>query len=166
MSSQLRRNGDGILTDCLCFGACCFPCPSISLLLAMFAMHHHSHSLSLLPPPPSLPHHFSEGMGAMDGHPATCEEKTVETLVISEHCVKLWSSTTQRHNATGSFQFSRPFLFCLYLTPSSPSLPPLHPPIYLRLHVIVCQPNLSNQQIRPKIIGGGLAASARRAVYR
>lgn len=46
MSSQLRRNGDGILTDCLCFGACCFPCPSISLLLAMFAMHHHSLSLS------------------------------------------------------------------------------------------------------------------------
>lgn len=143
MSSQLRRNGDGILTDCLCFGACCFPCPSISLPLAMFAMHHHSHSLSPSPATSSfLASSFLRGIAAMDGCPATCEEKLrKKTAVISEHSKKLCGTKTQ-YNRLFLIHFRSALLsVCLYST---------HPLFYLHLHVIVCQLNLSNQQIRRK----------------
>lgn len=142
MSSQLQRNGDGILTDCLCFGACCFPYPSISLLLAMFAMHHHSLPLSVSS---LLCLIISQRDGSDGWTSGYLRGETMETQhLLLLNTMKLLSAT-QRHH---SF-----FLLCLLLILLlplflSPSLQ-LHP-FYLCLHVIVCQPNLSNQQIRPK----------------
>lgn len=139
MSSHLRRNSDGILTDCLCFGACCFPCPSISLLHVC-----HASSLSLSPPlplPPSLPRHFSEGWEQwMDIQVPARRNYGNTALVISGRYMKL-CSTTQRHNRLFLIVSLSRIQFLSLSTP---------PPLYLCVHVIVWQPNLSNQQIQPK----------------
>lgn len=92
----------------------------------------------------------------MQSRPAACEEKLWKHLLLGNTV----QNTAQRQDETGP----------LILSPHPPPRPHPHPHIAsllpARLHVIVCQPNLSNQQISTKIIGGGLAASERRAVYR
>ena len=148
MSSQLRRNGDGILTDCLCFGACCFPCPSISLLLAMFAMHHLSLSLSLSLSPPLyllLPWLIISRRDGGDGQTSRLpakEENLYENtaLVISVRAV--WSSAAPHKETTQLARFpppsfNSPALSCsVYITlrrPPSPSVPPSS------CHCVPCQ---------------------------
>lgn len=77
-SGRLQRNCDGILTDCLCFGAYCF--------FVFFSMPVHfspscvCHASSLSPsqlllPPPFLASSFLRGMEVIDRHPTTCEKK-------------------------------------------------------------------------------------------
>ena len=155
------ENGDGILTDCLCFGACCFPCPSISLLLAMFAMHHHSLSPSL-PLPLSLylylllPCLIISQRGWkrwMDIRLPARRNYGNPAAVIGVRCIELPLHHTNTPPSLSLFFFFFNSLVLSYSVSISLHCPPpilLLLLLYLRLHVIVCQPNLSNQQIRPK----------------
>lgn len=111
-------------------------------LSSMFAMHH----LSLSPPPPlplppSLPRHFSEGWEQwMDIQVPARRNYGNTALVISGRYMKL-CSITQRHNRLFLIVSLSRIQFLSLSTP---------PPLYLCVHVIVWQPNLSNQQIQPK----------------
>lgn len=112
MSSHLRRNSDGILTDCLCFGACCFSlpihfsprvCHASSLFLSL--------CFSLLLPPPSLPR-FSEGW----------EQKMRIQVPARRHYGKhllLRMAPHKDTTATGSFLLSCSLLFYISTTTTS-----------------------------------------------